>query len=125
MDEVLKKMNLQFLANAGHKITATKFLEKQGAIFLDVRAKEEVETLRFDFKHFNILTLNIPVDELPDRYEELPKDTFIGTFCSSATRSAWAYIYLLAKGFDVRWIEATNEEFAAMLKPGLIFKAMQ
>jgi rhodanese-related sulfurtransferase len=125
MDATLKKMNLEFLGTAQHKITAEKFLEKQGSVFLDVRAKEEVDTLRFDFKHFNILTVNIPIDELPNRYKELPKEGFIGTFCSSATRATWAYLYLLDKGYKVRWIETTNEELAAILKPGLILKAVK
>jgi len=59
---------------------------------------------------------------LPDRYHELPRERLIGTFCSSGTRSAWAYIYLLSKGYNVRWIEGGNGELAALLKPGKISK---
>ena len=122
MDATLKKMTLAYCGSGLHKISAEKFLEKENALFLDVRAREEVETLRFDFRHFNIETVNIPVDELPDRWEELPRNRFIGAFCSSGTRAAWAYIYLLSKGLDVRWIAAGNEDLAILLKPGKIYK---
>jgi len=122
MEDTLKKMTLEFCGTGQHKISAEQFLTRENAVFLDTRSREEVETLRFDFRHFNIEVINIPVDELPDRYEELPKDRFIGTFCSSGTRSAWAYIYLLSKGYQVKWIGGGNEDFAALLKPGRIYK---
>ncbi len=122
MDETLRKMTLAFCGTGQHQISAEKFLAKENVIFLDVRSKEETETLRFDFRHFNIKTINIPIDELPDRYHELPRDRFIGTFCSSRTRAGWAYIYLLSKGYNTRWIAAGNEDFAVLLKPGNIFK---
>ncbi len=123
MDEILKKMNLEFLGTGKHKISINFFLEKENTILLDVRTKEEAETLSFNLKHFNIDVINIPINELPERYNELSKSKFIGTFCSSGTRSAWAYLYLQSKGFtNVKWIEAGNEEFAALLQPGLIYK---
>ncbi|RUT73614.1 rhodanese-like domain-containing protein [Ancylomarina longa] len=123
MDNTLKKMKLSYLGTGKHKIAVKSFLEQRDAIFLDVRAKEEVETFQFNFQHFNIEVIHIPIDELPDRFKELPKNKVIGAFCSSGTRSAWAYIYLLSKGFEkVKWIEAGNEEIAGALKPGFIFK---
>jgi len=123
MENVLKQMNFEFFGTGKHKIMPEKFLESEGAIFLDVRAHEEVETLRFDFKHYGIQTIHIPLDELPNRLHELPKDKLIGTFCSSGTRSAMAYLFLLAKGFDkVKWIDAGSEQLVALLKPGNIYK---
>ena len=122
MDTTLKKITLEFCGTGQHKISPEKFLEEKNAIFLDLRSGEEAETLRFDLKLFNIECINIPVDELPDRYPELPKERFIGTFCASGTRSAWAYLYLLSKGYNVRWIEGGNEELAQLLKPGRIQK---
>ena len=123
MDSTLRKFDLAFLGTGKHKFSDEKFLEKENSIFLDVRSKEEIETLCFNLKYFNIDVINIPINELPDRLNELPKDKIIGTFCSSRTRAAWAYNYLLSKGFDKAiWIDATNESLATLLKPGKIFK---
>ena len=121
MDDILKTMDLDFLGMGQHKITPENFLEKGDRIFLDVRAKEEVETLRFDFKYFGIETIHIPINELPDSLHLLPKDKLIGTFCCTGTRSAWAFLYLLSKDYVVRWIDADNETLTALLKPGFIF----
>jgi rhodanese-related sulfurtransferase len=126
MENVLRKMNLSFTGTGQHKIMPQAFLEKENALFLDVRAKEEVEALSFNFNLWNIKVVNIPIDELPDRLNELPKDSFIGTFCASGTRSAWAYIYLLSKGYEnVKWVDAGNEDFAALIKPGVVFKKVK
>jgi len=115
-------MDLEFLGTGKHKINPDKFLEQNGAIFLDVRTKEEVKTLSFDFSYFGIKVINIPLNELGERFNELPKDVSIGTFCSGATRSAIAYAFLLSKGYDkVKWIDAGNEQLTALLKPGLIY----
>ena len=123
MEKALKSMNLEFCGTGKHKISAEKFLETKNTLFLDVRDRKEVETIAFNFKLFGIETLNIPIDELPDRLSELPNDKLITCFCSSGTRSAWAYIYLFSKGFNVKWLEASNEDLAKLLKPGRIYKA--
>ncbi len=126
MENVLRKMNFSFTGTGQHKIMPQAFLEKEKALFLDLRAKEEVEVLSFNFNFWKIKVVNIPIDELPDRLDELPKDSFIGTFCASGTRSAWAYVYLLSKGYEnVKWIDAGNEDFAALIKPGFVFKEVK
>ena len=122
MDATLRKMDLAFCGSGQHKISPEKFLDTEGAVFLDVRSREETEALRFDLRLFNIEVICLPIEELPDHYHELPRERLIGTFCSSGTRSAWAYIYLLSKGYNVRWIEGGNGELAALLKPGKILK---
>ncbi len=123
MEKALKSMNLEFLGSGKHKITVEKLFETKNTLFLDVRDKNEVETIAFNFKLFGIETLNIPIEELPDRLNELPKDKLIACFCSSGTRSAWAYIYLFSKEFNVKWLDASNEDLAKLLKPGRIYKA--
>ncbi len=123
MKKALKTMDLEFCGIGKHKISVEKFLETKDAIFLDVRDKKEVETIAFNLEIFGIETLNIPINELPDRLEELSETKLITCFCSSSTRSAWAYIYLFSKGFNVKWLEASNEDLAKLLKPGKIFKA--
>ena len=125
MEKTLKKMDLQFCGQGKHVINFDVFLEKKGAIFLDVRFKEESDTLRYNFDLFEIKVLKIPIEELPDRLNELPKDKLIGTFCSSKTRAAWAYIYLISKEYEkVKWISAFNEDIGASLKPGKIYKQL-
>ena len=123
MENALKKMNLSFTGTGKHVINFENFLNQKDAVFLDVRSKEECDTLRFNFDLFDIKVIEIPIEELPDRINELPKDQLIGTFCSSKTRAAWAYIYLISKDFEqVKWISAGNEDVGAVLKPGKIFK---
>ena len=116
-------MNFEFFGTGKHTISPEKFIENEGAIFLDTRAEEELETIKFDFKYFNIQVIHIPFHELADRYNELPKDKLIGAFCSSGTRSAMAYLFLLSKGFDkVKWISGSYEQITPLLKPGKLYK---
>ncbi len=123
MENALKKMNLSFTGTGKHVIDFENFLNQKDAVFLDVRSKEECDTLRFNFDLFGIKVIEMPIEELPDKINELPKDQLIGTFCSSKTRAAWAYIYLISKDFEqVKWISAGNEDVGAVLKPGKIFK---
>ncbi len=123
MEQALKKMGLGFTGRGEHVIGFETFLTKKDAIFLDVRSKEECDTLRFNFELFGIKVVEIPIEQLPDRINELPKNKLIGTFCSSKTRASWAYIYLISKGFkNTKWISAGNEDVGALLKPGRIFK---
>lgn len=123
MESAMKKMNLEFFGTGQHKITPEKFFETEGAVFLDLRANEEVETIAFNFKYFDIEVVHIPFHELADRFTELPKDRVIGTFCSGGARSAMAFPFLLSKGFDkVKWIDGGYEQITPLLKPGKILK---
>ncbi len=126
MENALKKMGLSFTGRGKHVISFENFLNEKEAVFLDVRSKEECDTMRFNFGLFGIKVVEIPIEQLPDRIDELPKDKLIGTFCSSKTRAAWAYIYLIEKDFEnVKWISAGNEDVGAVLKPGRIFKQLK
>lgn len=123
MEKALKQMDLEFLGTGKHKLDAEKLFETENVFFLDLRDKEEVKTLNFNLEIFGIETKNIPINELPERLNEIPNNKLIVCFCASGTRSAWAYIYLISKGFQTKWLEATNEELANLLKPGRIYKA--
>ncbi|RLD85801.1 MAG: rhodanese-like domain-containing protein [Bacteroidetes bacterium] len=123
MEKALKKMNLRFCGSGKHKLTLEKFFETENVVFLDVRDTKEMKTLNFDLEIFGIETVRIPIDELPDRLGELTKNKLIACFCSSGIRSAWAYIYLFSKGYNAKWLDASSEDLAKMLKPGKIFKA--
>ena len=122
MEKALKTMTLDFLGAAKHKISLEKIFETENILFLDLRTNEEMKLLKFNLDLFKIQVLEIPVDELPERINELPQNKLITCFCSSGTRSAWAYIYLFSKGYNVKWIEGGNEELVKLLKPGKIVK---
>jgi rhodanese-related sulfurtransferase len=60
---------------------------------LDVRQQDE-----YDAGHVDKAVL-IPLNVLPDRYSELPKDKPIVVYCRSGARSARAVAFLRAQGF--------------------------
>jgi len=67
--------------------------------------------------------IEIPLHELPQRLHELPKDKFIGIFCSGGVRNVKAFIYLKSKGFEnVKIIEGGYEKLVNALKPGEVYK---
>ena len=119
-DEWLAGLDLSFWGTSQHKLPAAQFFERQaseGAILLDVRSPEEAGYLSVPF------ALHIPIDELPDRWQEVPSDRLVATFCSSATRAAVAWVYLQLRGLDnIRILDARYPEFTAELKPGKVYK---
>ncbi|ABQ24653.1 Rhodanese domain protein [Geotalea uraniireducens Rf4] len=68
------------------------------AILVDVRFKEEVAAWHTGF------ALNIPLNELPRRIGELPKDKIIVAACPHKDRSAIAMAYLRSKGYDAKYL---------------------
>ncbi len=78
------------------QITAAEAYEKYqaGAFFLDVRTQEE-----WTQGHVEKSTL-IPLDELPNRLQELPRDQDIVVVCRSGVRSKEGATILRQAGFD-------------------------
>jgi molybdopterin-guanine dinucleotide biosynthesis protein A/rhodanese-related sulfurtransferase len=82
----------------------------EGAYVLDVRRPDEYEEA-----HVPGAVL-VPLDQLPDRQGELPKDRPLLVICRSGARSATAVEALSAAGYDatnvaggtLAWIEAGN-----------------
>lgn len=68
-------------------------LKKQGAILLDVRSPGE-----FQAGHASG-SVNIPLQELAQRVQELPKEVPIAVACASGTRSGMARLLLKRHGF--------------------------
>jgi len=121
-EKIISSMDFAFCATGKHKIDATTFLSIQDAILLDVRAKEETATIKLPLKH-HLPVIEIPFHELPSRVNELPKDKFIGIFCSSGVRSAIAMAYLKSKGFEnVKMIEGGYPQLMDAIMPGKIYK---
>ncbi len=73
--------------------------EDKDAVIVDARTKEEVAELGI-FKN----TINIPLDEIPARMDELPKDKKIYVHCSTGARADMAYSELVKHGFNVKFL---------------------
>lgn len=127
MEQILKKFTLEFFGTGKHKTLPEKFFEAENGFLLDVRSKEEAGSLfiKLDY-HPNVECRNIPIDELPNRLDEIPHDVSIAVFCSGTARSAIAYLYLLSKGYsDVRIIVGGYSALTEALMPGKVFKTLQ
>ncbi len=70
-------------------------LIRDGAVILDVRTKGE-----FAGGHVKG-SINIPLDQLPNRIQKLDQNKPIVTCCASGMRSGSAKRILKAKGFEV------------------------
>ncbi len=121
LDGLLKEMDINFFGTSKHGIGPDGIVKlikdkDKEVFFLDVRTHEEYKFLQFPF------TYHIPLNELPDRLDEIPKDKLVITFCSSIVRAAIAYAYLLEKGYDkVKVFLGTSEQLAGLLKPKPVY----
>lgn len=75
-----------------------KLLAEKKAVLVDIRFPEETKAWKMGFGHF------IPLNELPRRYAELPKDKLIVTACPHKDRSAIAMAFLRTKGYKARYL---------------------
>ena len=127
MEQVLKKLTLDFFGKGKHKISPAKFFEMENGFLLDVRSREEADAISIAMKSYpNIESQNIPVHEIPDRLDEVPQDRPVGVFCPANVRSAITYAYLLSNGFsDVRIVDGGYSDLTEALKPGPLLKALQ
>lgn len=127
MEQVLKNFTLEFFGKGKHKIPINTFFEQDNIVFLDVRSKEEVGSLPVTLDlHDNIQCMAIPINEVPDRLSEIPKDKSIGIFCPANVRSAIVYGFLLSKGYsDVRILEGGYPGLTGAVMPGKILQVVQ
>ncbi len=125
IEEIMKAMTFEYFGGGNHKIMASNHLSKENGLFLDVRYAEENTTLAFG-KIQNMPVLHIPIEQIPERINEIPKDKSIGVFCSSGVRSSIVYVYLRSCGYkDVRILEGGYAGIVEELKPGKLFKRMK
>lgn len=71
-----------------------KQMADAGAIFVDVRSPGEYNLGYVPY------AVNIPLQEVPRRLAELPKDKDLLIYCKSGRRSASATNYLLQNGYE-------------------------
>ena len=119
----MNSLDFDYWSTGQHKIVPNLFFDrwvKGDAILLDVRAKEEKEFILLPF------ALAIPVDEIANRLDEIPRDKLVATFCSGGDRAGVAFAYLQSHGFNnVRILKATYAELMAELLPGKLRKLLQ
>jgi len=75
-----------------------KLLAEKKAVLVDIRFPEETKAWKMGFGLF------IPLNELPKRYHELPKDKIIVTACPHKDRSSIAMAYLRTRGYNARYL---------------------
>lgn len=98
-DRFLK--NFDYETRADMKITSKRLLElleAKKAVLVDIRFPEEVAAWKMGFGLF------IPLNKLPERYRELPKDKIIVTACPHKDRSSIAMAFLRSKGYNARYL---------------------
>jgi len=121
-DAWLKTCDFDFWSTAQHKVTPAAFFErwaKGEAVLLDVRT--DLETTYIDLP----FALHIPIDELPDRLAEVPRDKLVATFCSGTDRAGVAFAFLRSKGYDnVRILKGGYADLTAELLPGRLRKLL-
>lgn len=102
MENLLRGFTPEFLAANRYKLSAAEALECTNVVLLDVRSVDEEECMSIteDLVHYpEIEYLHIPMNELPDRLDELPQDREILVFCRTTNRSAMVYAFLRTRGF--------------------------
>lgn len=99
LDQYIENFDLTEVGNM--KISSVEMLNriKDGsAVLIDIRFKEEVQSWSIPFAK------NIPLNELPGRLNELPKDKLIITACPHNDRANIARLYLTMKGYRAKYV---------------------
>ena len=82
---------------------------QDGALILDVRTREEVMLGKYHG------AVNIPLEELREHLNELPKDKTILTYCSAGLRGYIATRILVQNGFDAKNLSGGLQMVSRML----------
>ncbi|GAX87873.1 conserved hypothetical protein [Lebetimonas natsushimae] len=97
------------------KISLEEFTKKFNAgeaVLLDIR-------MAFEKKVWNLpFAIDIPANELENRFNELPKDKLIVTACPGNSRSSFAAAFLVDKGFNAKFLTEGLLELMKAFKGG-------
>ena len=105
--------NFDYTARKEMKIHIPELLEllkKDKVQFIDIRFKEEFEMWHFSFSK------NIPLNELPGRLNEIDKNKIVVTACPHYDRALIGRIFLVEKGFKVKYLVEGLLGFADYLR---------
>jgi rhodanese-related sulfurtransferase len=118
-DTVLRHLDFAHFASGSHKMSFSELFSFGNGVFLDVRAPEEHRALLLPLESIEVENVSIPIDQLPDRVAEIPRDRPIGVFCPTVVRSSVAYAYLRGMGYEhVRILDGGYPALAAEFLPG-------
>lgn len=93
--------NFDYKARTDMKIKTPEMLvmlEEGEAVLIDIRFPEEYQAWSMGFSK------NIPLNELANRLDELPKDKLIITACPHNDRANIARMFLTLKGYNARYL---------------------
>ena len=82
-------------------------------VVVDVREPWETEICRIGGAQL------IPMQSLPQRLQELPRDRTIAVVCHAGQRSYYAAAWLLAQGFEAVSVAGGVDAWAAEVEPGM------
>jgi len=91
--------NFDYNSRKEMKIETKEMLElvkANKAVVIDIRFEEEVKCWSLGFAK------NIPLNQLPQKLNQLPKDKLIITACPHNERANIARMFLVTKGFKAR-----------------------
>ncbi len=125
LENIMKSMDFEFFANGKYKVKASDHFSKDNALFLDVRSIEEHNTLSFELI-YHMPVLHIPISEIPDKINQIPKDKHVGVFCSSGVRATIVYVFLKTRGYEnVRILEGGYNNIVEEFKPINLLKTIK
>jgi rhodanese-related sulfurtransferase len=118
-DDWLRALDFNYWSTGQHKIMPAEFFKRlrtgEEVVLLDVRFDEELNYLALPF------ALHIPINQLPDRWQEVPSDRLVATFCSGGDRAVVAHAYLQNKGLrNVLIFKGGYAELMPELMPGKV-----
>jgi rhodanese-related sulfurtransferase len=124
LTDILKNCTLEFFGSSKHKVLPPDLAELPNVLLLDVRSREEFESLAIPMGiHSNIQFMHIPIDVIPNRVDEIPSEKNIVVFCPSNFRSTLAYAYLKTLGHEsVRILSGGYHGLTDALMPGKVYK---
>ena len=121
-ERTITQMDFDYFGTGQHKIDMNEFLEHADSLLLDVRADEEVKTLKLSLT-YHCSVLEIPMHKVPQRINEIPHDKRIGVFCSSGVRCVIIFAYLKSKGYEnVKILTGGYVNLVQALLPGKVYK---
>lgn len=124
IEKVIKEMDLQYFGTGQHKMEAEAFLGAENKVFLDVRATEEVKSIKIALT-YHCEVIEIPTDEVPERLSEIPNDKLIGVFCSAGVRATIIFAYLKSKGYQkVKIITGGYAPLMQAILPGKLYNKL-
>ncbi len=119
--EFVSQFDLKGVLEKEPKVSLDAFLEKWQngeAVLLDVRTKEEQS-----LTPLTAFGIHIPLNELPERLSEVPKDKLVCTLCPGKIRATIALCFLVSQGFDnVKVLASSPSEIVDKMKPPVVAK---